>query len=107
MSKMIDQGVDAIEFLTHNQEDRTGIFCARVARSLDRGVDAQALACQMTANERRNNPSDPEVVTEEDVHSWAKAHRLNSRRQAYPKAQAAELERVARESDDAGSVYQS
>lgn len=95
MAKVIDQGRDAFEFITHNQADRTGIACARIAGSLDRGVDPEALAMQLTANERKNNPTNPEVVTTDDVHSAAKLHRLNSRRQVYPKTQSTELEKVA------------
>lgn len=106
MPKIIDQGRDAIEFLTHDQTDRTGIACARIARSLGRKVDPEALAVQLTANERKNNPTNPETVTVDDVHSAAKIHRLNSRRQVYPQTQATELEKVASQDDDFHPVYQ-
>lgn len=106
MAKMLDQGRDAFEFMTHDQADRTGISCARIAGSLDKGVDAEALAVQLTANERKNNPVAPEVVTVDDVHSAAKWHRLNSRRQVYPKTQASELEKVAGQSQDVDLAYQ-
>lgn len=106
MPKIIDQGRDALEFLTHNQADRTGIACARIARSLERDVDPEALAIQLTANERKNNPTNPETVTVDDVHSAAKWHRLNSRRQVYPQTQATELEKVASQVEDFHPVYQ-
>ncbi|MBC2693514.1 MULTISPECIES: hypothetical protein [Pseudomonas] len=106
MPKIIDQGRDAFEFLTHDQADRTGIACARIARSLAQDVDPEALAVQLTANERKNNPANPETVTVDDVHSAAKLHRLNSRRQVYPQTQAAELEKVANQQEDYHPVYQ-
>jgi hypothetical protein len=107
MSKILDQGRDAYEFLTHDQADRTGIACARIARSLEQNVDPEALAIQLTANERKNNPKNPEIVTVDDVHSAAKFHRLNSRRQVYPQTQAGELEKVANEQGDFQPVPQS
>lgn len=107
MPKIIDKSQDVLEFLTHNQADRTGIACARIARALDRNVDPEALAVQMTANERRNNPSNPETVTVEDVLSGAKLHRLNSRRQVFSQEQAAELEKAARQYDDFEPEFQS
>lgn len=106
MTKMIDKGQDALEFLTHDQADRTGIAGARIAQSLEKGVEPEALAIQLTANERKNNPANPEVVTVEDVNGAAKLHRLNSRRQVYPKAQASELEKVALQAEDSGPAYQ-
>lgn len=106
MPKLIDQGRDAYEFLTHDQADRTGIACARIAASLERGVDPEALAVQLTANERKNNPANPELVTVDDVHSAAKMHRLNKRRQVYPQTQATELEKVASQDEDFHPVFQ-
>ena len=106
MPSIIDQGRDAYEFLTHDQADRTGIACARIARSLDIGVDPEALAKQLTANERKNNKANPETLTEQDVLSAAKMHRVNQRRQVYPQAIAAELEKVARQDEDFNPVYQ-
>jgi hypothetical protein len=106
MNKIIDQGQDVIEFLTHDQADRTGIACARIAGSLKKGVDPEALAIQLTANERKNNPINPETVTIEDVNSAAKWHRLNSRRQIYSKTVAAELEKAASQADDFNPVLQ-
>lgn len=106
MTKIIDTGVDVFEFVTHDQADRTGIACARIARSLNKGVDPEALALQLSANERKNNPANPEVVTVEDVNGAAKLHRLNSRRQVYPKVQATELDKVARQEEDSHQAYQ-
>ncbi|WP_047229196.1 hypothetical protein [Pseudomonas brassicacearum] len=107
MPKILDQGRDAYEFLTHDQADRTGIACARIARSLEQDVDPEALAVQLTANERKNNPKNPETVTVDDVLCAAKLHRLNSRRQVYPQTQAAELEKVANQQEDFQPVPQS
>lgn len=95
MAKLIDKGRDVLDSLTHDQTDRTGVTCERIARSLDRGVSARALAEQLTANQLKNNTIDPEIVTEQDVLSAAKLRRINRRRQAYPQAVAAELEKIA------------
>ncbi|EKT4529627.1 hypothetical protein [Pseudomonas asiatica] len=105
MSNILDKGRDAYEFLTHDQADRTGIACARIAGSLAKGVDPQALAVQLTANERKNNKNDPEIVTEQDVLSAAKMHRLNQTRQVYPQVQAAELNKVAQQVDETDLVF--
>ncbi|WP_122378058.1 hypothetical protein [Pseudomonas cannabina] len=106
MPSIIDTGRDAFESLTHSQTDRTGIACARIARSLKRGVAPKALAEQLTANDLKNNPDNPETVTEQDILSAAKMHLLNRRRQTYPLTVAAELEHVARQDEEFHPVYQ-
>lgn len=95
MTKIFDQGRDFLDTLTHDQTDRTGTTCERIARSLKRGVAPRALAEQLTANQQNNNTVDPEIVTEQDILSAAKLYRINRRRQAYPQTVAAELEKIA------------
>jgi len=101
MSKMTNQVQDAFEFLTHDQRTRAGEACARINDSLQKGVAPEALAAQLTANERKNNPTNPEVVTVQDVESAAKMFRISKSRQVLPKTQAAELVKVANQDQEA------
>ncbi|HEF4763159.1 TPA: hypothetical protein SAN82_005637 [Pseudomonas putida] len=101
-AKVADKTVDAVEALTHDQARRTGVVAARVDASLKKKVDPEVLALQMTKNEARNNPINPEVFTAEDMPAIAKLHRSNKRRAALTKSQTNELIRnqQAAEADD-------
>ncbi len=104
IQKVADKAVDAFEAVTHDQERRTGVVAARVARNLAQGVDPEVLALQMTKNEQRNNPSDPVVFEASDMPVIAKLHRANKRRSALTKAQSNQLGRNQQASDAADDL---
>ncbi|MDZ5605335.1 hypothetical protein SJI00_21400 [Pseudomonas sp. RP23018S] len=105
MGKKIDvaKGLasDVWSKVVHDQADRTGLSAARVANSLDKGVDADVVALQVTRNQEKNSPADPLAFTGEDMQSVAKFYKANKRRVAYTGVQAAEIDSNQAALDDA------
>ena len=98
MGKKIDKAVDIWETLTSDQIDRAGHSAARVVAARKKGVADSAIAAQLTENSQRNNPSDAEIFTIDDVRSVAKFFKANRTRPAMTRSETSGLIELAGDS---------
>lgn len=99
MGRLIDKAEDVAGVLLHSHSDRVAVTVDRVARSLDKGVDADVLALQMNKNLERNAPGESMRFTGEDMEKLALLSRACKSRPALTKSQAGELQRNQAEAD--------
>lgn len=91
LPRLADKTVDVWENATSDQADRTGNSAARVASALVNNVDPRVVALQVTINEEKNNPKNPQKFTAAEIVTVARFYKANKRRPAFSKEQAGSL----------------
>ncbi|MBR7945440.1 hypothetical protein [Burkholderia cenocepacia] len=104
MGKKIDKAVDIWETLTSDQIARAGHSAARVVAARKKGVVDSAIADQLTANSKRNNPDAPLTFTVGDVQSIDKFFSANRTRPALTKTETSGLIELAGDATPAAGV---